>query len=132
MLEEFNLHTIVRLPKSVFAPYTSIASNILFLTKGEPTKDIWYFEHKLPEGVKAYNKTKPMRLEEFDSERKWWNDRQESEQSWKVMAADIAKNNYNLDVKNPNAKRMFHLLEKYGLKYELAHSKVQFDEIKEN
>ena len=103
MLEEFNLHTIVRLPKSVFAPYTSIASNILFLTKGEPTKDIWYFEHKLPEGVKAYNKTKPMRLEEFDIERKWWTRRQESGQSWKVSAGDIAKNNYNLDIKNPNA-----------------------------
>jgi type I restriction enzyme M protein len=103
MLEEFNLHTIVRLPKSVFAPYTSIASNVLFLTKGQPTKDIWYFEHKLPEGVKAYNKTKPMRLEEFDTERKWWTNRQESEQSWKVSASVVSKNNYNLDIKNPNA-----------------------------
>jgi type I restriction enzyme M protein len=103
MLEEFNLHTIVRLPKSVFAPYTSIASNILFLTKGVPTKNIWYFEHKLPEGVRAYNKTKPMRLEEFDVEKEWWLNRTESEQSWKVSAADIAKNNYNLDIKNPNA-----------------------------
>jgi type I restriction enzyme M protein len=103
MLEECNLHTIVRLPKSVFAPYTSIATNVLFLTKGEPTKDVWYFEHKLPEGVKAYNKTKPMRLEEFDIERKWWTKRHESEQSWKVSALEIAKNGYNLDVKNPNA-----------------------------
>jgi len=108
MLEEFNLHTILRLPKSVFAPYTNIASNILFLTKGEPTKDIWYFEHKLPEGVKAYNKTKPMRLEEFTTERKWWAKRQESEQSWKVSASDIAKNNYNLDIKNPNAPVVVH------------------------
>jgi type I restriction enzyme M protein len=103
MLEEFNLHTIVRLPKSVFAPYTSIASNVLFLTKGEPTKEIWYFEHKLPEGVKAYNKTKPMRLEEFDGEKAWWTKRQESEQSWKVPVSEIVKNNYNLDIKNPNA-----------------------------
>jgi type I restriction enzyme M protein len=103
MLEECNLHTIVRLPKSVFAPYTSIATNVLFLTKGEPTKDVWYFEHKLPEGVKAYNKTKPMRLSEFDIEKAWWTKREESEQSWKVPLAEIAKNNYNLDIKNPNA-----------------------------
>jgi len=108
MLEECNLHTIVRLPKSVFSPYTNIATNILFLTKGEPTKDIWYFEHELPEGVKAYNKTKPMRLEEFDSERTWWDKRQESERSWKVSVAEIAKNNFNLDIKNPNAPTSVH------------------------
>jgi len=103
MLEEFNLHTIIRLPKSVFAPYTSIASNVLFMTKGEPTKEIWYFEHKLPEGVKAYNKTKPMRLAEFEQEKEWWLNRRETEQSWKVSVLDIVKNNYNLDVKNPNS-----------------------------
>jgi type I restriction enzyme M protein len=108
MLEEFNLHTIVRLPKSVFAPYTSIASNVLFLTKGEPTKDIWYFEHKLPEGVKAYNKTKPMRIAEFDLEKKWWSNRQESDQSWKVSVADIVESNYNLDIKNPNTPVEIH------------------------
>jgi type I restriction enzyme M protein len=103
MLEECNLHTIVRLPKSVFAPYTSISTNVLFLTKGEPTKDIWYYEHQLPEGVKAYNKTKPMRLSEFDEEKKWWNSREETDKAWKVSARDIASNNYNLDIKNPNA-----------------------------
>jgi type I restriction enzyme M protein len=103
MLEECNLHTIVRLPKSVFAPYTSIATNILFLTKGEPTEHVWYFEHKLPEGVKAYNKTKPMRLSEFDVEKAWWFNRQEGELSWKVSASTIATNNFNLDIKNPNA-----------------------------
>ena len=108
MLEECNLHTIVRLPKSVFAPYTTIATNVLFITKGEPTNDIWYFEHKLPEGVKAYNKTKPMRLSEFDVEKTWWNNRKESEQAWKVSATDIAQNNYNLDIKNPNARKETH------------------------
>ena len=66
LLEECNLHTIIRLPSSVFAPYTSIATNLLFFAKGEPTKDIWYYEHRLPEGVKAYNKTKPIRVEEFE------------------------------------------------------------------
>jgi type I restriction enzyme M protein len=118
MLEECNLHTIVRLPKSVFAPYTTIATNVLFLTKGEPTQDIWYFQHKLPDGVKAYNKRKPMRLAEFDVEKAWWTKREESEQSWKVSAAEIAKNNYNLDVKNPNLPDEVHidpdqLLEEY-------------------
>jgi type I restriction enzyme M protein len=108
MLEECNLHTIVRLPKSVFAPYTSIATNVLFLTKGQPTRDIWYYEHQLPEGAKAYNKTKPMRLSEFDEEKKWWNERKETEKAWKVSAKDIAANNYNLDIKNPNAPVEIH------------------------
>ena len=81
---------------------------MLFLTKGEPTKDIWYFEHKLPEGIKAYNKTKPMRLAEFEGEKAWWNKRHESEQSWKVSAADVVKNNYNLDIKNPNSPVEIH------------------------
>lgn len=108
MLEECNLHTIVRLPKSVFAPYTTIATNVLFLTKGEPTKDIWYYEHPLPDGVKAYNKTKPMRVSEFDVEKAWWNDRQETEQAWKVSADTIVERNYNLDIKNPNTPDFVH------------------------
>jgi len=108
MLEECNLHTIVRLPKTVFAPYTNTPTNIIFLTKGEPTKDIWYFEHKFPEGVKAYSKTRPIRLAEFEAEKKWWSQRAESHQSWKVSAADIVKNNYNLDVKNPNTPTVVH------------------------
>jgi type I restriction enzyme M protein len=118
MMEDCNLHTIIRLPKSVFSPYTNIATNVLFLTKGKPTKEIWYFEHKLPEGAKAYNKTKPMRLAEFDIEKKWWNNRVETEQAWKVSVSDIVKNNYNLDIKNPNAPIEVHddpglLLEQY-------------------
>jgi type I restriction enzyme M protein len=108
MLEECNLHTIVRLPKSVFSPYTTISTNVLFLTKGQPTKEIWYFEHQLPEGVKAYNKTKPMRLAEFDIEKDWWSNRKETKQAWKVSASDIAKNNYNLDMKNPKAPIEIH------------------------
>lgn len=102
LLEECNLHTIIRLPGSVFAPYTSIATNLLFFTKGEPTKDVWYYEHRLPEGVKAYNKTKPIRVEEFDSIKEWWDNRTESEVAWKVSIDDIKKRNYNLDIKNPN------------------------------
>lgn len=102
LLEECNLHTIIRLPGSVFAPYTSIATNLLFFTKGEPTKNIWYYEHRLPEGIKAYNKTKPVRLEEFEPIKEWWDSRVESEVSWKVSIDEIEKRGYNLDIKNPN------------------------------
>jgi type I restriction enzyme M protein len=126
MLDECNLHTIVRLPKTVFSPYTNISTNILFLTKGKATKDIWYFEHKLPTGVKAYNKTRPMRLAEFDLIKNWWNNRQESESSWKVSASEVEKNNYNLDIKNPNAPVKVYadpdlLLEEYRDSLKLVH-----------
>ena len=102
LLNECNLHTIVRLPGSVFAPYTSIATNLLFFTKGEPTKEVWYYEHTLPEGVKAYNKTNPIKSEEFQPIREWWNNREESEYAWKVSTQDIKARGYNLDIKNPN------------------------------
>lgn len=101
LLNEFNLHTIVRLPNGVFAPYTNITTNILFFDKTGPTKEVWYFEHPLPEGYKNYTKTKPIRLEEFDVERQWWNNREENEYAWKVSADEIKANNYNLDYKNP-------------------------------
>ncbi len=108
LLEECNLHTIVRLPNSVFAPYTSIATNLLFFEKGKPTKEIWYYEHKLPEGAKAYNKTRPIRPEEFKAEEAWWGGakrkgRQESEVTWKVTIDQVEARNYNLDFKNPHA-----------------------------
>jgi len=109
LLEECNLHTIVRLPNSVFAPYTSIKTNLLFFTKGTPTQHIWFYEHQLPTGVKAYNKTKPMKLEEFDVEAAWWGKeengfkkRVENECAWKVSLEDIKARNYNLDCKNPH------------------------------
>ncbi|UUX93376.1 type I restriction-modification system subunit M [Methanoplanus endosymbiosus] len=102
LISEFNLHTIVRLPNGVFNPYTGIKTNLLFFTKGEPTKDVWFYEHPYPEGCKSYNKTRPIRIEEFDTEKKWWNNRNETEQSWRVPVADIIKGNYNLDIKNPN------------------------------
>ncbi|MFC5649023.1 N-6 DNA methylase [Paenibacillus solisilvae] len=101
LLEEFNLHTIVRLPNGVFAPYTGINTNLLFFEKGKPTEELWYFEHPLPEGYKNYTKTKPMRLEEFELEKQWWNDRVENEYAWKVSVDDIKQRNYNLDWKNP-------------------------------
>ena len=72
LLAECNLHTIVRLPNGVFSPYTGIKTNLLFFTKGQPTQDVWYYEHPYPAGVKNYNKTKPIRIEEFDVEKAWW------------------------------------------------------------
>ncbi len=102
LLEECNLHTIVRLPNGVFNPYTGIKTNLLFFEKGKPTEEIWYYEHQYPEGYKSYSKTKPIRVEEFDVEKAWWNNRVEHEFAWKVSIADIKANNYNLDVKNPH------------------------------
>ena len=101
LLEECDLHTVVRLPKGVFNPYTSIKTNLLFFTKGKPTKQVWFYEHPYPPGHKSYSKTKPMRFEEFEPERKWWNKRQENEHSWKVSIEDIKARGYNLDFKNP-------------------------------
>ncbi|MDI2127169.1 type I restriction-modification system subunit M [Yinghuangia seranimata] len=103
LLEECNLHTVVRVPSSAFAPYTNIATNLLFFSKGEPTKEVWFYEHPLPEGLKSYNKGKPMQSEEFDAERAWWGARSESERSWHVSVDEIRERNFNLDVKNPNA-----------------------------
>jgi type I restriction enzyme M protein len=102
LLEECNLHTIVRLPNGVFKPYTGIKTNLLFFTKGEPTKEIWYYEHPYPPGYKSYNTTKPIRIEEFEVEKAWWYNREENEFAWKVSVEDIKNNGYNLDIKNPH------------------------------
>ncbi|OIQ27145.1 MAG: DNA methyltransferase [Bacteroidetes bacterium MedPE-SWsnd-G2] len=102
LLERCNLHTIVRLPNGVFNPYTGIKTNLLFFEKGTPTKNVWYFEHPYPEGVKSYNKTKPINIKEFDLEKKWWNNREENKHAWKVSVEDIKARNYNLDIKNPH------------------------------
>lgn len=102
LLEDCNLHTIVRLPNSVFQPYASVATNLLFFTRGEPTKTIWYYEHKLPEGYKAYSKTKPIQLAEFGTLKSWWANREANEQAWQVDIDTIKANGYNLDIKNPH------------------------------
>ena len=105
LLTEFNLHTIVRLPNGVFSPYTGIRTNLLFFEKNSKgTKDVSYFEHPLPEGYKIYNKTKPVRHEEFQLEKEWWNDRDNEkfkQYAWKVSLADLQNKNYNLDINNP-------------------------------
>lgn len=126
LMEECNLHTIVRLPNGVFNPYTSIKTNLLFFTKGKSTEHIWYYEHPYPEGVKSYNKTKPIRFEEFQPEIDWWGKesdgfkkRVENEQAWKVSIDDIKARNYNLDIKNPHIGEQINhdpevLLKKYA------------------
>ena len=102
LLTECNLHTVVRLPNGVFNPYTGIKTNLLFFTKGGPTKEVWYYEHPYPQGAKSYNKTRPMRIAEFEPEKAWWENRVESEHAWKVSVEQIKANGYNLDIKNPN------------------------------
>jgi type I restriction enzyme M protein len=108
LMEECNLHTIVRLPNSVFKPYASIGTNLLFFEKGAPAKDIWFFEHRVPGGQKAYSMTKPIRLEHFQPCADWWggNDRRGREETplaWKVTAEEVKARGYNLDIKNPHA-----------------------------
>lgn len=102
LLEDCNVHTIIRLPQSVFAPYATVNTNLIFFEKGKQTKEIWYYEHILPEGQKAYSKTKPIRIEEFDDIKAWWNNREESEVCWKVSINTIIERGYDLDIKNPN------------------------------
>lgn len=108
LLKECNLHTIVRLPNGVFNPYTGIKTNLLFFDKGQPTEKIWYYEHPYPVGYKNYSKTRPMRIEEFEAEKAWWQNREETEQAWCVDVEQIRANNYNLDISNPNAEALGH------------------------
>ena len=98
LLKDSNLHTIVRLPQSTFFPAT-VSTNLLFFEKGSPTKEIWYWEHKLPEGQKSYSKMKPIRFEEFKPLMEWWDDRKENDQAWKVKVQDLK--GWDLDIKNP-------------------------------
>ena len=103
LLREFDLHTIVRLPNGVFAPYTSIPTNLLFFRRGGPTREVWYYEQPLPEGRKQYTKTQPVQYAEFEGCLEWWRNRTETERAWLVPADQIRENSYNLDIKNPHA-----------------------------
>lgn len=107
LMEECNLHTIVRLPNSVFKPYASVGTNLLFFEKGEPTKEVWFYEHRVPEGQKAYSMTKPIRIEDFKSCIDWWGGtkrkgREDNEVAWRVNGEEVKARGYNLDFKNPN------------------------------
>lgn len=104
LLSEFNLHTIVRLPNGVFAPYTSIATNVLFFDKSKPTEKIDYYQVPLPEGLKnGFTKTRPLKTEHLQGVKDWWNNRdKEDKNAYSVTIEEIEKANYNLDIKNPN------------------------------
>jgi type I restriction enzyme M protein len=104
LLKEFNLHTIVRLPNGVFAPYTSISTNILFFDRSGPAKDVWYYEQPLPEGRKNYTKTQPIQFEEFKDCMAWWCKREENDQAWKVPVKELLETSCNLDRKNPRGQ----------------------------
>lgn len=103
LLSEFNLHTIVRLPHSVFAPYTSITTNILFFDNTHPTEETWFYRLDMPDGYKNFSKTKPMKLEHFGSAIEWWDNREEIEidgfpKAKKYTVEDIENLGYNLDL----------------------------------
>jgi type I restriction enzyme M protein len=105
LLEECNLHTLIQLPNSVFKPYASIGTNLLFFEKGEPTREIWFYEHRVPEGQKAYSMTKPIRVGHLAPCVKWWGGarrkgRKETEVAWKVTVDDVKARGYNLEFKN--------------------------------
>jgi len=104
LLKDFNLHTIVRLPNGVFAPYTGIPTNILLFDRSGSTKDVWYYEQPLPEGRKNYTKTAPIQFEEFAPLVAWWGKRKPNDQAWKVSSKELLANGCNLDRKNPSAK----------------------------
>ncbi len=108
LLETCDLHTIVRLPKGVFAPYTSINTNVLFFEKGRKTEAIWYYEQPLPEGMQSYGKTRPFAADALDDCKAWWGTdrakREETERAWRVPIEEVVAKGYNLDFKNPNAK----------------------------
>lgn len=113
LLEECNLHTIVRLPNSVFKPYASIGTNLLFFEKGSPTQDIWYYEHRVPEGQKAYSMTRPIKIEHLQDCVDWWGGasregRVETPHAWKVTADEVKARGYNLDIKNPHTEAEDH------------------------
>jgi type I restriction enzyme M protein len=100
LLQEFNLHTIVRLPAGIFAPYTSITTNVLFFENTQPTEEIWFYEHKVGNGGKSYTKNKQLKQNDFEPEKKWWKNRVENNRAFKVTVDEVIKNGYNLDYKN--------------------------------
>lgn len=103
LMREFNLHTVIRMPHSVFAPYTSITTNILFFDNTKPTEDVWFYRLDMPEGYKNFSKTKPMKLVHFAPAIDWWNNREEItidgfDKAKKYSAQEIADRNYNIDL----------------------------------
>jgi len=129
LLKDFNLHTIVRLPNGVFAPYTGIPTNLMFFDRSGPTKHVWYYEQPLPEGRKNYTKTQPIQFEEFADCIAWWEKRKENGRAWKVSVAEILKNGCNLDIKNPRGKVDFEHLPPEQLADDILKKELRIAEI---
>ncbi|MGH7847709.1 MAG: N-6 DNA methylase [Candidatus Binatia bacterium] len=129
LLKDFNLHTIVRLPNGVFAPYTSIPTNLVFFDRSHPTEEVWYYEQPLPEGRKNYTKTQPIQFEEFADCLKWWSQRQENDRAWKVSAAELLASGCKLDRKNPNAVTDFEHLPPEQLADDILNKEQRIAEI---
>ncbi len=129
LLKEFNLHTIVRLPSGVFAPYTGIPTNILFFDRSGPTTEVWYYEHPLPDGRKNYTKTQPIQFDEFVDCMNWWSKREENQQAWKVPVEDLLADNCNLDCRNPNGKVDFEHLPPDQLAEDIIEKEMKIAEL---
>lgn len=132
LLSSFNLHTVVRLPQGVFAPYTGISTNLLFFECGGPTQEVWYYEQPLPEGRKNYTKTKPLQYDELVPLIEWWKNREENELAWKVPVAELLANNCNLDCKNPSSKEALTHRPPEELVESILHKEMHIVEIVEN
>lgn len=106
LLGDFNLHTIVRLPEGVFAPYTDIPSNLLFFEDGRPTRDVWFYELPVSDRRRKYSKTKPLKDRDLDDCRQWWGGservgRKETPRAWKIAASEVASRDFDLDLRHP-------------------------------
>ncbi|WP_237172028.1 class I SAM-dependent DNA methyltransferase [Pandoraea norimbergensis] len=106
LLEQCDLHTIVRLPDSVFKPYASVGTNLLFFDKGKPTREIWFYELRIPDGQKAYSMSKPIKEDHLNDCVRWWGgpdrrNRAESDVAWRIGLAEIETRNYNIAIRNP-------------------------------
>lgn len=141
LLTNFNLHTIVRLPEGVFAPYTGIPTNLLFFDRSRPTNEIWFYEIPLPDDRKSYTKTKPMKFEEFSDCIKWFHpiaEREENEYAWKVNVEDILKydekgkiTSVDLDIKNPNSTEALAHLPPIEIANSIVHKEQKMLELME-
>ncbi len=129
LLTKFNLHTIVRLPNGVFAPYTSIPTNLLFFDRSGATTDVWYYELPPPDGRKQYTKTQPLQFEEFADCLAWWADRKETERAWKVSAEELLAAGCNLDRKNPRARQDYEHLPPEQLADDILRKELRIAEI---
>lgn len=104
LLKQCNLYAIVKMPDTVFAPYANVSTYLLFFEKGSETKEVWFYEHQYPVGLKAYSKTNPIKIEDFKAELEWWKDKQSNEHAWKITIEQIKENGYSIPFGNPNTK----------------------------